>query len=460
MAITGATLSALDEALKEFYLPGTQEYLNNENILSSVIGTNEEDVSGKEAVIYCHYGRSGGGGSRADGGDLPTATYQKGKKCTIPMKYQYHVVEVTGPTIAATRDPKGSYVNALDDEIMGAVDDAKKETNRMLWGCGYGVLARWRSTESATSYTLQKKYRGNSAGGDAFGSAFGGKYLDKVTKASPVVITAGSDFVTDASDIAVSALTKGTTATGYDTITCTDPSVTEAAGTFYVRPGNLAAAQAASGAARYEIMGLRGIVTDTDLDDIAITDGSTAGTTTNDPLQGLDVSTYPWFKALVDVHGSGRYAGQRALSLELMQQMFDMVEETAGKDVGPNLMLTTRAIRREYLKLVQADRRTVNTMTLDGGWEALDYNGVPFVVDNDAIDGEIYFITTSSFALYRMSDWEWMQKDGSVLSRVSGKDAYGATLFRYAELGCRNRAANGVLCDLSYTKGNTEGYGG
>jgi len=28
MSITGATLSALDAALKEFYLPGIQEYLN------------------------------------------------------------------------------------------------------------------------------------------------------------------------------------------------------------------------------------------------------------------------------------------------------------------------------------------------------------------------------------------------------------------------------------------------
>ena len=187
MAGTAANLSNLDEALKTFYLPGIQEYMNQSTVLSDIIEVNEEDVAGTDATIETHYGRSTGSGARADGAALPSANYQKYKKCTVPMKYFYGRVEVTGPTIAATRDPKGSYAKALDSEIMGCVKDVKKEVNRMLWGCGYGILARWRSTASGTSYTLQKSYRGNSAGGDAFGSAFGGKYLDKRTDAVPVV---------------------------------------------------------------------------------------------------------------------------------------------------------------------------------------------------------------------------------------------------------------------------------
>ena len=90
-------------------------------------------------------------------------------------------------------------------------------------------------------------------------------------------------------------------------------------------------------------------------------------------------------------------------------------------------------------------------MTLDGGFSALDYNGVPLTVDKDAIDGEMYFLTTRDLQLYRMSDWEWMNMDGSIFSRVSGYDAYEATLYRYAELGCNRRNSQGVLCDLSYT---------
>ena len=257
----------------------------------------------------------------------------------------------------------------------------------------------------------------------------------------------------DATDIAVSAITVGTT--GFDTITVTDPSVAEAAGTYYARLASVVTLAAAStaGAARLEMMGLRGIVTDTDLDDIALFDGTNTGLDTADGLQGLAVGTYSWWKSIVSKHAAGRYAGQRALTLKLMDTMYDKVEEKAGKDYGPNLIITTRALRREYLDLTRADRRYINTMTLDGGWKALDYNGVPLVVDNDAIDGEIYFLTTKDLAIYRMADYDWMTKDGSVLSRISGYDAYEAVLFRYAEMGCKRRNAQGVLADLSYDLG-------
>jgi hypothetical protein len=457
--MAGATLALWDEVLKTFYLPAIQEQLNQDTLLSNIIDVNETDVSGKNAMIECHYGRNTGTGARADSGALPTAGYQKFKTATVPMKYNYGRVQFTGPTIAATRDEKGSYARVVDKEITGVVTDLKKEVNRQLWGCGYGTLARWRDG-SSTTYTLQKLYRGNSAGGDGFGSAFGAKYLTENNSGVVVVATSygsasNGTYTVDATDISVSAVTEGT---DYDTITITNPSVTEAAGLFIVRGDANAqslGAAAASGTQRLEMMGLRGIVTDTDLDDIACTtDGETTcslKTAFSDSLQGLAVGSYTWWKALVSHHGSGRYAGQRALTMTMMQQMFDAVEKKAGKDYGPNLILTTRAIRREYLELATADRRYVNTMTLDGGFSALDYNGVPLTVDDDAIDGEMYFLTTKDLQLYRMSDYDWMSKDGAILSRVSGYDAYEAILFRYAELGCVRRNTQGVLCDLSYT---------
>lgn len=451
--MAGAYLSVWDEVLKTFYLPAIQEQLNNENILSKFIQRNTEDVSGKNATIEMHYGRNTGSGSRADTGALPTAGYQKFKTATVPMKYHYGRVQFTGPTIAATRDDRGSYARVVDTEIRGMVTDRMKEDNRMLWGCGYGILGRWRTTGSATSYTLEKTYRGGTTAA-CFGSTFGAKYLAENNAAVPVVLTTSSattlTFTVDATDIAVSAIAESST---YDTVTCTDPSVTEANGTFYVRPVNLGT-QTTSGGHRYEMMGVRGIVTDTNLDDIALYCSTTcysAGTTNTDNLQTLDIGTYTWWKANVDSHGSGRYQGQRPLTFELMQKVFDKVETKAGKDYGPDMILTTQAIRREYLKLCEAQRRMVNTMQLDGGFTAIDYNGVPFTIDDDAIDGEVYFLTLKDLSIYQMSDYDWMSKDGAVLSRVSGYDAYEAILFRYAELGAKRRNSQGVLTDVSYT---------
>ena len=454
--MTTATLSSYDEVLKTFYLPAIQEQLNHDTILADLIDVNEEDVSGREAKIEMGYGKTTGIGARGDGEALPAANYQKHKQATVPMQYNYGRIQVSGPTIAATRDERGAYAKVLDREIQGVVRDLKKDINRQLWGAGHGLLVRWRSTGSDTSYTIQKKYRGNSAGGDGFGSTFGAKYIDTGDPLTPVVATISSattgTYVVDATDIAPSAIAKSA---DYDTLTVTDPSVTEAVGTFYVQfnnaVANLGAEGQAAGVNRKEMMGLRGIVTDTDLDNISFNDGTNTGLTVNDPLQGLAVATYDWFTATVDSHTSGRYAGQRALTLNLMDKMFDSVEEEAGQNYGPDLILTTRALRREYTDLCRADRRFVNTMTLDGGWKAIDYNGVPFTVDNDAIDGEIYFLTTKDINLYRMSDYDWMNKDGAVLSRVSGYDAYEAVLFRYAELGCSRRNSHGVITDLAYT---------
>ena len=126
-----ADLSNYSEVLKTFYLPAIQDQLNRDNFLAAKIETNEEDVSGKDATIECRYGRSGGTGARADYGTLPTPDYQKFKTMTVPTKKVYGRVIFSGPTIAATRDEKGSYARVVDTEITGIVDDLKKEVNRM-----------------------------------------------------------------------------------------------------------------------------------------------------------------------------------------------------------------------------------------------------------------------------------------------------------------------------------------
>jgi hypothetical protein len=450
---TAAILTNYSEVLKTFYLPAIQEQLPQMNPLSDLIQTGEKDVSGKEATINCHYGRNTGVFARADGGAFGDAGYQHHKTARIPMKHNYGLVTFSGPTIAATRSEKGAYASVIDNEISGLVKDTAKEINRQLWGAGYGTLARWRDG-TTTSMTLQKKYYGNSAGGDGFGSTFGAKYFKEFNHGVPVVLTEAGSTVTvatvDATNIVVSAITEGSE---YDTITCTDASVTEATGTFYVRPGNMdtvTAASSTAGAGRLEMMGLRGIVTDTDIDDIAFKGTATGMNALADPLQGLAVATYGWWKAKVNAASSGRYTAQRALNFRLFDKMFDDVASEAGEGYGPDAIFTTRALRREYKELAAADRRLVNSMTLDGGWKAIEHNGIPLLVDNDAIDGEIYFLTLKDLYIYRMSDFQWMEQDGSIFSRVSGYDAYEAVLFRYAELGTTRRNVHGVLCDLAY----------
>lgn len=447
-----AVLANYEQVLKTFYLPAIQDQLNNDTVLKMSLEATEKGVEGKNATIEHHYGRSTGTFAIPDGVAFGDPNYQKFKTSVVPMKYNYGRVAFSGPTIKASASEKGAYARVIPTEITGIVNDVSRETNRQLWGCGYGILARWISGDT-TAIVLQKKYTGNATAPDAFGSTFGAKYFEDNESAYPTLIGSVSTTVTSTSvgavDIAVSAITEGTNT---DTIICTDGSVTEAAGTFWARPNNTVALTNTStaGLGRREMMGLRGIVTDTDLDQIAWTNAGTGvGLAVNDPLQGLATGDYSWWKALVDSTAT-RYGSQRALTFDLIQKTFDKVEIKAGKGVGPNMMTTTHALQRRYLDLCQADRREVNTMKLDRGFTALEFNGIPFTTDRDAIDGEIYFLTTSDLAIYRMSDYEWMNLDGNVLSRVSGYDAYEAVLFRYAELGCTRRNSQAVLCDLAY----------
>ncbi len=456
MATTGATLSSIANALKVFYLPAMRSQLNKGTILMNRLKKNEENVEGKSATVFLETGFNPSKGARADNGQLPAAYSGVPNQTIIPIYYNYSRFSITGPTIEATKSDKGSVKRVVDWNVKNTTESLKKDINRQLWGCGFGVLARWRTTASATSYTLQKMYRGNSAGGNGFGSTFGAKYMqaDSDTSLSSkivaVVLTGGTGIVVDATPLNPTA--KVTSVTTYDTITVSDPGVTEAAGTFYVLgDANGANVGGTTAITRYEMMGLRGIVTDEVLDHI-LTDGTTPGVTTDATLQGLAISD--WWQANVIYCGGEnqsltRYAQQNPLTLHDMQRAFDASSEYLGVEFEPTLILMPFALKRKVVDLLVGDKR-YNTMKLDGGYTAIEFNGKPIVVDDDAIGGEIYFLYEPSLQIYRMSDFNWMDRDGNVLSRVADYDAYESTLYAYMNMGVDRRRANSVLVDIDY----------
>lgn len=453
---TGAILSTWSEALKVFYLPEINQTLNNDTVLKKKLEINEKDVAGKTITLQHHYGRNSAVFSIDDGEVFADAGNQAFKTSVVPMKYHYGRVTFSGPTIAATRSERGAYARVVDEEIRGIVRDMSREVNRMLWGCGYGVLARWESG-TGTANVVQKKYTNNAGDNpDCFGSTFGGKYLKYNGSCYPTLpaTSSGGAIVTTsvgAVNMAVTAVDDSNA--DYDTLTHTDPSVTEAVGMFYCRPKNTRAlaADSTAGYGRKEMMGLRGIVTDTDLDQIAWLDGTNTGLSVNDPLQGLATGSYSWWKSKVYTADGTRYNTQQHISFEMMDRAFDYVETEAGKDYGPDLIMTTHAILREVKELARVTRRDLNVKTFDGGITGLDFNNVPMVADRDAIDGEMYFLTTKDLQIYQMSGYNWMDRDGAILKYISGYDAYEAVLYRYAELGCKRRNPHAVIADLYYT---------
>jgi len=399
MAITGSTLSAIQEALKRYYIGPIRSQLNNSTVLLSRLQRNEEDVSGDTLTAYIplSYERNQGIGARADGGALPTAKYRKVKQTTVPLKYNYGRVEVTGPAIAGSRNSAAAFMKVIDFEVNGMVTGMKVNINRQLHNDGSGALCQVNGTTTGIAIQV-----------DGPGTNFleAGMNIDTYSARSGGTIGANSATISTVDSAVQITLSASATMTN-NYYVCREDSYS------------------------YEMMGLLG----------AIDDATYVST-----FQGLSRTTYPWMKSNVLANGGTN----RDLTLDLMQQASDEAEIDGGRI---SLIISNYALRRKYADMLVADKRYVNRLTLDGGFSALEYSAggepIPFVVDRHAWPNQIAFLDESSLSLYRASDFDWMDSDGNILSRVSGYDAYEAILYCYANLGCTAPQHNTMLRDLT-----------
>ena len=394
----GSTLSTFDAILKTQYLGPIREQLNSSSVLYSRLEKNEDSVVGKNFTIPLHYGRNEGVGARAEGGTLPAAGNQAYKECIVPMRYQYGRIQITGPTIKAARSNEGAFLRAVDSEMRGLERDMKSSMNRQAFGDGTGLLATVAASGSGTSTVVV----------DSTAKLRVGMPIDIIVKTTGAA-TAGLAGTT------VASITDATTFTISGTLAGSP------AGTYGVY---------IAGSRNNEMMGLSGIV---------------SATAT---LQSLDVANYPWWKATVLANGGTN----RAISDTLLQTAIDTLE--ANSSGMCTAMYTSFGVRRAYQALLTATKQLVNTQKLQGGYEAINYLGgshgvIPMIADKDAPANKIFVVDEDELAIYRLADFDWMQEDGSVLSRVSGVDAYEAVLYVYQELGTSMRNAHVLLSDIT-----------
>lgn len=392
-----ASLSSLDSVLKVDYLGPIREQLNNANELVKRIDTDFDSVVGKNFTIPMHYGRNEGIGARAEGATLMAAGQQAYKESIVPMRYLYGRIQVTGQSIKAARNDAGAFVRAVDSEIKGVTRDLKQAVNRMLAGDGTGRLTTCGTTAGSTTVT--------------------------------VVSTA---FLRAGMAIDVLKATDGTTSTG--AVGRTVVSITNA--TSFVISGAAITtdntfAVYISGSRNLEVMGLSGIVDNTDI-------GGGYGA-----LQGLAVSSYPWHKATILANGGTG----RAISDTLLQKLIDDVEQAGNGAVSA--LYTSYGIRRAYQAILDAKKQIVNKAELKGGYSTIAFNDLPIIVDKHLPIGKVFGLDESMLKMYKLADYDWMDMDGAILSRVSGVDAYEAILYCYMELGMFARNAFGRLDDIN-----------
>lgn len=390
-------LTAFDAVLKDVYSGPVRKQLNRKTNLLDLFtkkDVSKEEWEGRRVVLALHKSRNVGTKATVEGGLLPTAGAQGYENLEIPMRYYHGRIELSTQVIKSAKSNKGSFIRALESEQKLLVEDMARQRNRMLAYFGQGTLAVISSGVANATQTVKD------AGG--------------------VVATGNPNPVRFLKPGMVVAFTDGTTIRGVSTINSVD-------------------------AANNQITLSSSVTTTTgDFVQLGVTIGGTEQDSHNDEAMGVlglvDSTTY-----VSTIHGLDRSQAANsffrsqilssvgALSPDILQRGIDNIEEVSGETI--DTFICHSSARREVLKLAEADRRyfggsdprNFDAGTLAGQFKQdITYNGVPFRVDKDFAYGIIMGINKSHMYQYSLTDGEWADDDGAVLSRVANKDAFEA----------------------------------
>ena len=395
-----------DAALKEDYQPAIREQLNQANAILAQIETNDHDFEGRRAVLSLHTGRNHGVGARAENGTLPAAGNQAYTEQRAPVFHNYGRIQVSGPVIDAMKSDKGSFTRAVASEVEGLTRDLKRDYSRQIFGTSNGVIAATGTSASGVVITLAATTTITQLRQFEVGMV-----IDVGTVACPTSQASARNIVA----INRSALT----------ITVDGANFTTTNGTHFI----FRAGSGGAGASQKEITGLQTIVAETGA------------------LHNVNPSSVPVWASYVDDNGGTL----RSPTDTLFERAMDEILLEGGEDV--DLLVTTHGVSRAYAAGLKDDKRYSNTIDLKGGFKALSVTAgrkeVGLLADRDCPENQAFLLNTNHITHFVNSDWEWMDKDGAILSRVANTDAYEATFYKRSELATDKRNAHGKVVDLS-----------
>lgn len=443
MAITGATGATRREApssgafstiLKEVYRPAIVDQLNSKTVLRRMLANKSEGIEGgKYHVGAIRTGRNFGYGYAGESGRLPDPQKQQNAQFKYTMRYSYGRIKFTGPAASASRSDRGSFVRVMDQEVQGLAQDIQHNDNRILYGNGSGRLCR---VDYATGATSTGPWDVDYPGG-IISTGLGTQYLAAGMRVAVLDATT-NDTAATAVNTAPGASFAGGYRAGYissvdranGTVTFTTALTKTASREVYLYIANEYSTDlnGPSWGRGYEPNGLAAIIDDADpIFQDATSWGAGLGEV---PVASNEI----WKANIIDNGGTAI-----PFSPDMLQQAQDLAD--VASDSMPDVYVTTHGIRRQYLNSLVGAKRYPNTMKLDGGFTALTYDGRPIVVDKDCTRGRIYGIALEALYLAYETDYDWIDQDGSVLSRMPNEDAFQACMYRYWNLctDARNR---------------------
>jgi hypothetical protein len=166
-------------------------------------------------------------------------------------------------------------------------------------------------------------------------------------------------------------------------------------------------------------------------------------------LHDIDPATYPVWKATEVALGTPGVSTGTLTELALI----NLVQKVDKQGGDVDVMLASPGVFNAYWDLLQGLRQFTNGATLEGGQRAFSFDAVgkpiKFVSDYAAPPNTLYALSSKEIVVNRKRDWSWMDRDGSMWSRVADTDAYEARYFQYSQLGTYRRNAHAVLSNIT-----------
>lgn len=381
------TLTNANNALKTYYLGVLANQLNvGINPFLSKIEHTSTDVYGKEIKKLAPYGLNGGISSGTETDSLPKVGGNQYAEFVLELKNLYGQIEISDKAIRASQNSVGAFVNLLNAEMEGLLHASKYNFGRMLFGDGSGRLSSVAEEAQGNTFAVEN-IRAFVEGMIVDFQVPFGEYIEELRGARIISIDRVNKYIVlDKSADSV------TVPKGCD---------------IYVQ-----------GSMNNELTGIETLFS-------------------TDVIYGLDKYDYTFLQPYVATEEGG-------VTAQAIQRAIDSIEINTGNTI--DIIMCSHDVRNSYVNNLTENRVNVDYMTIDGGFSAISYAGIPMVADRFVADGTMYLLNTPDFKLYQLCDWRWLEGEGgTVLHQVPGKPAYTATLVKYADLLCERPAGQAKI---------------
>lgn len=424
MATVAQGVADFSAGFEKIIQPYIQDNIPEQTRLLKVLKTNDNvEIFNNNFYVSLRNGRHGGVTTLANDKSQLTSGAAPTTQGTISPRILTGAFDITDMVVAASRTRAQALTSDLIFQSEALVKDFSKQANRQYFSDGAGVVAMVSETGgSVGAGTVQVQYpdanmitegRATSyygtTGGGINGDISPAKYFAPgniigIGSAGTAIGTIGS---------AGTFISQGTQ---YGTLVLTGVTPTPGSAPIYILDAD------GDAAGTTEIQGFRA----------ALSENQTT-------YMGLSTSVFTMQAQLM---GTGQ---NQSLSIDNMNSLYWAAYEYA-KPGDRYAWFMNRSLITKFGALLQALRRTVNSVELVSGWSGLSFDAgmgaVPVIPDYDCPDGEAILVNLDTWTVCELQPMGFVKED---LLRRIGYLSYQKVFRWYTNLVCRAPAANGRM---------------